>query len=303
LKGPDGVKLIEGKRKTGFLGLIIDMSSVINLVEKYIIKEKCLIYLLTYKLSQDHIEMFFCAIRSKGGFNNNNPTATQFEAAYKRLLTHAEITTSASANCLPQDDTQILYVSSNSSKIIFENNDIDSITFNNDPFENEDDDEIIMDTSNNYIADVVDYLCGFVVKKLRKKKSCQICCAVLEDEESNSAFLRRKDRGGLVRPSKDVINVCRVAELVFRENNKFSGNVIEKLMLTSKRNLNIAKTSSGLSDHILEQDALNNHLLQLINLILKCYLTIRLHHHNMSTNEIKDRIRHRYSKLILFKNQ
>jgi hypothetical protein len=168
LKGPDGVKLIEGKRKTGFLGLIIDMSSVINFVEKYVIKEKCLIYLLTYKLSQDHIEMFFCAIRSKGGFNNN-PTATQFEAAYKRLLTHAEITTSASANCLPQDDTQILYVSSNSPKIIFENNDMDSITFNDDPFENEGDDEIIMDTSNNYIADVVDYLCGFVVKKLKKK--------------------------------------------------------------------------------------------------------------------------------------
>jgi hypothetical protein len=122
LKGRDGVKLIEGKRKTGFLGLIVDISSAINLVEKYIIKEKCLIYLLTYKLSQDHIEMFFCAKRSKGGFNNN-PTATQFEAAYKSLLTHAEITTSASANCLPQDDTQILYVSSNSSKIIFENND------------------------------------------------------------------------------------------------------------------------------------------------------------------------------------
>jgi hypothetical protein len=35
LKGPYRVKLTEGKRKTGFLGLIIDMSSVINLVERY----------------------------------------------------------------------------------------------------------------------------------------------------------------------------------------------------------------------------------------------------------------------------
>jgi len=36
-------------------------------------------YLLTYKFSQDHIELFFGAVRSTGGFNNN-PTA------YKRLL-------------------------------------------------------------------------------------------------------------------------------------------------------------------------------------------------------------------------
>jgi len=31
-------------------------------------------YLLTYKFSQDHIELFFGAVRSTGGFNNN-PTA------------------------------------------------------------------------------------------------------------------------------------------------------------------------------------------------------------------------------------
>jgi hypothetical protein len=104
-----------------------------------------LTYLLT--LSQDHIEIYFCSIRSKGSFNNN-PTATQFEAAYKRLLTHAEITTSAPANCLPQDDTQIVYVSSTSATTTFENNEMDSITFNNDLFEIEADDEIIIDTSN-----------------------------------------------------------------------------------------------------------------------------------------------------------
>uniref|UniRef100_A0AAV2LW01 Transposable element P transposase-like RNase H C-terminal domain-containing protein n=1 Tax=Knipowitschia caucasica TaxID=637954 RepID=A0AAV2LW01_KNICA len=42
-------------------------------------------YLLTYKLSQDHLELFFSSVRARGGFNNN-PTTTQFTAAYKRLL-------------------------------------------------------------------------------------------------------------------------------------------------------------------------------------------------------------------------
>lgn len=39
-------------------------------------------YLLSYKLSQDHLEIFFSAMRSRGDFNNN-PNAVQFRAAYK----------------------------------------------------------------------------------------------------------------------------------------------------------------------------------------------------------------------------
>jgi len=41
--------------------------------------------------------MFFSVIRSKGGFNNN-PTALQFESAYKRLLTYAIKMISIEAN-------------------------------------------------------------------------------------------------------------------------------------------------------------------------------------------------------------
>jgi hypothetical protein len=59
-------------------------------------------YILSYQLSQDHIEMFFSAIRSHGGFTNN-PRAMQFRGAYKRLLHDAEIATSAADNCAPQE--------------------------------------------------------------------------------------------------------------------------------------------------------------------------------------------------------
>ena len=64
-------------------------------------------YLLTYKLSQDHLELFFSAVRARGGFNNN-PTALQFQAAYKRLLMRRSIT--ASGNCIVRDETKILDV-------------------------------------------------------------------------------------------------------------------------------------------------------------------------------------------------
>lgn len=62
------------------------------------LKEKKLTFLLTYKLSQDHLEMFFACIRRCDGFNNN-PTARQFKSAYKKLLTHINISVPLTANC------------------------------------------------------------------------------------------------------------------------------------------------------------------------------------------------------------
>lgn len=44
-----------------------------------IVKTGQLSFILSYKISQDHIEMLFSAIRSRGGFNNNL-TAAQYEA-------------------------------------------------------------------------------------------------------------------------------------------------------------------------------------------------------------------------------
>ncbi|CAB4002143.1 DNA transposase THAP9 [Paramuricea clavata] len=71
-------------------------------------KEAPMNYILTYKFSQDHLELFFGAIRSSGGFNNN-PTAEQFTAAYKRLLLRSSIQ-GRNGNCTKQDETDTLEV-------------------------------------------------------------------------------------------------------------------------------------------------------------------------------------------------
>lgn len=53
------------------------------------LKTNDLDFLLTNKLSQDHLEMFFSAVRARDEFSNN-PTCFQFESAYKRLLIHTQ---------------------------------------------------------------------------------------------------------------------------------------------------------------------------------------------------------------------
>ncbi len=60
-----------------------------------------------YKFSQDHLELFFRAIRSSGGFNDN-PTTQQFTAAYKRVLLRNAVE-GAKGNCARQDPTDILH--------------------------------------------------------------------------------------------------------------------------------------------------------------------------------------------------
>jgi hypothetical protein len=42
-------------------------------------------YFLTYKLSQDYLELSFSKVRSRGGFNNN-PSLLLFQAAFRSLF-------------------------------------------------------------------------------------------------------------------------------------------------------------------------------------------------------------------------
>lgn len=57
-------------------------------------------------ISQDHLETFFSALRSRGGYNDN-PTCRQFQASYKRLLIHNEVIVSPFGNCSILDCTSI----------------------------------------------------------------------------------------------------------------------------------------------------------------------------------------------------
>ena len=110
LKDGNGKLMIEGRRKTGFLGFVIGVESVKGIFKNAVACDPPLIkYLLTYKFRQNHLELFFGAVCSAGGFNNNL-TASQFTASYKRLLMRGSIQENykGNGNCVSQEYTSLL---------------------------------------------------------------------------------------------------------------------------------------------------------------------------------------------------
>ena len=101
LKMRNGTLLYKSKHKTAFIGFMLAIETFKQMFYELVEKDNSpLNYILTYKCSQDHLELLFCAIRGSGGFNNN-PTIVQFIAIYKRLLLRSHIGGSK-GNCTPQ---------------------------------------------------------------------------------------------------------------------------------------------------------------------------------------------------------
>lgn len=294
--------VIQSERKTGFLGLITCLKVVESLYYE-LIETKQLQFILSYKFSQDHLEMLFGAIRAKGGFNNN-PTVSQFESAYKSIIINTELKCPSSANVMALDNTSILCVSS--SKKIYKDEQSELLDLlcaaNTEMIDTED--ILSVYQHSRFLDDVVGYIAGFVVYKIKKSILCILCAEALETNESSSALIIRKNRGGLIKPNKNVIEICKIAERIIREYQDIDkSNVVSKITLNCMKKINISKYFQQLTYHFFEQEPLNNHLLQLIKIILNTYITLRLHHINSSTNAIDQKIRNFYTKLILFKHQ
>lgn len=105
----NGTPILKSPNKTGFLGILINIQSLRNIYHSYYENSQLDDKLCTYRLSQDHIETFFGAIRAKGG-SNNNPNACQFKASYKRILLQNDVSCSSKANCSYVSETRSLVI-------------------------------------------------------------------------------------------------------------------------------------------------------------------------------------------------
>lgn len=305
-----GKPVIETISKTGFLGLIIDMKNVQFLFYEYI-EKGYLEYILTYKLSQDHLEMFFSCIRAMGGYNNN-PNVKQFLASYKRLLHHNEIKPSTQGNCIPLDNIPILNVSSHKT------------SSSNTERENENNE----DENNNYmlIDDIpllhinlannhaITYIAGYIEKKIFNSIKCQMCYQLLNEcKEVTSKFIDRKNCGFLRYPRIDTFTIVSAAEKIFnffRINNKLNSlNAFNIMVSNTLRNIHLTALFNNFDLHSREVSqtfgVMEDHKFIIIKSIITLFFKIKFHYYGkqVTLKEHNTFIRHHFTKSIIFQGQ
>ncbi|GFO46643.1 THAP domain-containing protein 9 [Plakobranchus ocellatus] len=170
-------------------------------------------YLLTYKFSQDHVEMFFGKIRQQNGWYNN-PTSEQFQSSLKSLMMSSTITPSRHGNAIPLDDTVELTLTRSSevepSSDVLQYN-IDFMTANSHI------DSILM-IDTDWRQSCLYYTADFAARRTERHLQCRSCSNALFDHTCSSPqskFLQRKDSGGLKLPSKVWSTFCRQAKRHF----------------------------------------------------------------------------------------
>ncbi|KAJ4922468.1 hypothetical protein JOQ06_019563 [Pogonophryne albipinna] len=264
-------------------------------------------YLLTYKLSQDHLELFFSAVRARDGFNNN-PTARQFTAPYKRLLVKLQVRT-GTGNCILRDNTSILGATPAAANTLR--------TYDLKPVEHAESEHDYhlcpnVDAVSEYKEAAINYIAGFVVKKIKQKHNCMPCAEALTSETTVHPFVLLKTRGGLQKPSPGIIAVCMESERCFqRILRTTSGKLPQGHGLTSAITNQVLMYSADkvlfpeLYFHMFETTVEDNHVHVLVKMASSIYCKVRMHHLARRETEkmTKDIVRHQFTKLIHFHHQ
>lgn len=157
--------ILKSRNKTGFLGFIVNIISITLMYEKYVDEMQWMCFFATYRLSQDHVEMFFGKIRSQNGYNDNL-TIKQFKSSYRKLLHNFDVIISRGSNCSVQCHSNTLTVSSNTNKNRDENaslpedDDLIAEFYELEQYENE---NCVFDHIN---AAAIAYVAGLVERRL-----------------------------------------------------------------------------------------------------------------------------------------
>lgn len=307
LKDNLGRLVCRGNRRMCILGFVISIDSLLLLGRDLLLgSNPPLKYLLTYKLSQDHLELFFSAVRRYGGWNNN-PSSYQFSSAYRALLSHAGVSFSAgvNTNCVPQDTTSILNVqratASEQTPVLTFKEALCDHTY-----------APAVNRLSPFVDGILDYIAGWLVRKVLNVVNCADCATALvksPEAPSLGGLLELKDNGGLFMPSVDVIKFVRHCEVVLRStvdvkhvrSGQWEGLVTNKMLSSLPSGL-----FSHLADHFSSTaKGIDTHYSILVKLLCDQFIKVRRFHSIRLTNIFLEgeSLRKQYNKIVLFKNQ
>lgn len=286
--------ILECACKTGFLGIFICIESLKCLYANLVEIDSMLVFIPTYKFSQDHLELLFGMIRMHGG-HNDNPNAKQFKGIYRKVLCHLELKASDSSNCIPLENIGILNCSSSTKAINFsahsqrfeDNDQLFSQVSTTSPIEkNGGSIAKLLSSDLPQLHDlskyIVGYIAGSVVYYLVKLIKCQSCIEAMlaSDVKWFHKLIGLKNRGGLCFPSQCVYDICCICEAHVRRISN------EDIVITSNSQrlafvISIYKQFVGKDDIFPVGNSHINglsHRNSLIRAVIEKYLDIRFHH-------------------------
>ena len=140
---------------------------------------------------------------------------------------------------------------------------------------------------------IVGYIAGYVTFTLKKQITCKDCLPAISynSEHYNvlHEFIKLKSKGWLSSPSDDVLEICLVCEKLFRQKfypnfgnqpeslpyESFSTFQYRKLVLSVLSWFRNKSIFTCLTDHMLDTDPLENHVVLLIKAVAEKYFDVR----------------------------
>lgn len=208
-----GIPLSLGRRKTGWVGFMVTIDSVLDICERLLKVPEPFRYVLTFKMSQDHLEMFFSRVRRRGGWNNN-PNCLQFKWSLRAILMKNSIMPSKNANVISvEEPVNTLFQSTTPAAVRHTNQHIQKFVK-------------LLSEPSPYHDHVLHYMAGWATKHVILDCKCTQCCLALHrnspsapvshDDSEFSLLTTRKDRGGLMKPREDVFRIVQTTDKILR---------------------------------------------------------------------------------------
>ena len=326
-----GMKIILTKRKTGFICFATSIKSILSVAKGLLFRPvHPLAYVLTYRFSQDHLEVFFSCIRARNGWNNN-PNSMQFRSSLQSMLFHNSVKGALKANCMQYEQVaQTPIFTLKWSKRASPLEDFDSRNENSieNPFGTEE-----IHSLSRFQFNVLYYISGFICRRMQSMITCSKCMlAIINDKPSSlddnrfqsilpeSTFTERKDRGGLIFPSQGILEIIKHSEKIFaseilgkHKKINMEQGICQKMVSMCIQQLydKISRLFPRLEKPCLESDDpafIDSHALQIVKKVAEKYLTMRLqtyakYFNRVIVNKSMASVRQKLTKTIIFKNQ
>lgn len=234
---------------------------------------------------------------------NDNPTAQQFEAAYRKLLIHNDVVCSEKSNCI-DSGTKILTVSSNRNKKKTQNTDsaIDKLPIDDDYWLSQNL-LYVDDISNHSIAYMASMLEARIIGARQKVVKCDQCIsAFIENELINDSFIRFKSRKcSILQPCKSTFEICKFVDSHLKTYEgrtvPYKAVLLEILRKISFANLFIGTTFENHPD---SANQLGGHRYDFVKKIVELYMRMKSIEvaKKLTLNTHDNPVRHKYKKLV-----